>query len=309
MRIRPETSLSIKAELHNMHAKSLKTDIAENRDLSRYRSLRGSQLPFCPLKLVLTAATEGKNSVRGFHANFFTRVGTTVHELVQEFQGAGGTLLANWKCPICGKFRKLSHDHMCPCGAVSKYHEVEIKHKLLVGHVDAIFRAKDGRYWVVDYKTCSVEKGPLKEKNPGRDYREQVEAYAVLLKEIYGLDIAGVAVFFLTRDNPTKPFIWAKELFEKDFPVIRRRLETYHYNHGVAYNAKTIDDLKWVWKNRLCQPFDADTAGFCPFTSGCSTNKPAEAISWFKHGLRIGNLPVKLLAEPSSMMKLPSRRK
>src|SRR6185437_14960685 len=98
MQIRPESALSIKAQLHQMHSTALKTDLAETRDLSRYRSLRGSQLPFCPLKLVLTAATEGRNSVRGFHANFFTRVGTTVHELVQQFQGAGGTLLANWKC-------------------------------------------------------------------------------------------------------------------------------------------------------------------------------------------------------------------
>ncbi len=270
----------------------------DTKDMSRLQTIRASQLPFCPLSYVLSAARGGPNAVMNFHMAYFTSVGTVVHEVMQRYHGKSGQFLADWQCPNCKKWRRMSLRPNC-CGVLSDYHEIQIKHKWVVGHIDGVFKDSRGLYWILDYKTTSnaaIAAGKL--VNPGRAYTEQVEAYAYSIQEQYGIKIAGVCLMFIIRDNPTTPEIWSKVLTADDYITIGKRLQKYYEQHKKAYLVSNMDQLKWAWKNRLCKPNEvATTAPNCLFRRGCEDNDPTEAIAWFEHGLRKGHLPVKKMVE------------
>lgn len=297
--LRPTAALSIKADLLKMHNSAL-TAVAEygTKDLSRLQTIRASQLPFCPLSYILSVARGGPHTVMNYRMAYFTSVGTTVHEVMQRYHGKTGQFLADWHCPVCKKWKRMSHEPMC-CGKLSEYHELLIRLPTVVGHIDGVYKASDGSYWIVDYKTTStaaVNGGKV--NNPGRAYTEQVEAYAWAMGEQYNVRIKGVCLMFIIRDNPTTPHIWAKELTDADFKKIGRRLERYTEQHKKAYLVGTKDQLKWAWKNRLCLPTEIeDTAPMCPFRRGCEDSDPTEAIAWFEQGVRKGYLPIKRMVE------------
>lgn len=303
--LRPVASLSIKADLMKMHNDAVSTVLEYgSKDLSRLQTIRASQLPFCPLNYVLSAARGGPHMIMGYHMAYFTSVGTTVHEVMQRFHGKSGKFLADWQCPKCKEWRRMSHRPMC-CGVLGDYHEIIIKLPWVVGHIDGVYQDRDGSYWIVDYKTTSTAQiANGKADNPGRAYTEQVEAYAWAMGEQYNIRIKGVSLMFIIRDNPTTPHIWAKELDDKDFNRIGKRLERYTEQHKKAYLVQTKDHLKWAWKNRLCMPTEIeDTAPMCLFKRGCEDSDPTEAIAWFEQGVRKGYMPVKRMVERQLALK------
>lgn len=300
MQIRPTQSLTVKADLQRMYADAAKYELEySTRDMSRLETIRASQLPFCPLEFVLSTAKNGPHQAMGFHMAYFTSVGTIVHEVMQRYHGKSGKFLANWQCPTCKKWRNLSLQPNC-CDTLSDYHEVQIRHKWVTGHIDGIFLDSQGQYWITDYKTTSSTLALSKEKNPGRVYIEQVEAYAFAMQEQYNVPIKGVSLVFICRDNPTTPHIWAKELHESDYKQIGKRLEHYYHMHKLAYDAKSKTDLQQIWKQRMCKTGQEDaTAPNCPFKRGCSHNDPTEAITWFRKGIKSKYIPVRQLVESS----------
>lgn len=297
--IRPSASLSVQADLQKMYSDAVTGVLEfEEKDLSRLQSIRASQLPFCPLNYVLNAARGGPNGVMNFHMAYFTKVGTVVHEVMQRYHGKSGKFLADWQCHYCGKWKRMSHSPMC-CNKLSEYHEIQIRHRWVVGHIDGVFRDSQGNYWILDYKTTSnAAVGAGKVLNPGRGYTEQVEAYAFAIQEQYGIKIKGVNLMFIVRDNPTTPHIWTRELNEKDYRNIGRRLQRYTEQHKKAYLVHTKDQLKWAWRNRLCLPTEIEAnAPNCLYKRGCEDSDPTEAIAWYNQGIRKGYLPVKRMVE------------
>lgn len=298
MKISPPGHLKVKSELQKLHSDALKNTVFfRDRDLSRLQTIRASQLPFCPLEFVLATGMGGKRQPYSFYTAFFTSVGTTVHEVFQQFHGKSAQFVADWECPVCKNWKRLSHDNVC-CGVDSIHHELIIKHKWVVGHVDNVFRDENGDYWVVDYKTTSTARVSTVVQSPPQEYREQVEAYAFALKEQYGLNIKGIILIFIVRDNPTVPHIWAEELTPKQHEITGRRLQRYSELHKVAYSASSLDDLKALWKARMCKPHEVDEkAPGCLFRRGCQDGDPTEAKAWFKRGIANKYIPIKPMVE------------
>lgn len=298
MKISPPSTLGIKAALQKMHAETIKNTIFfQERDLSRLQTIRASQLPFCPLQYTLATAVGGKRQPYNFYTAFFTSVGTTVHEVFQQFHGKSGQFVGNWECPKCKKWKYFSSENVC-CNVDSTHHEIKIQHKWVVGHIDNVFRDANGEYWILDYKTTSSARVASVVADPPLVYREQVDTYAYTLEEQYNIKVKGVILVFIVRDNPTALHIWAEELDREYFPTIAKRLEGYYKMHKIAYVASSLNDLRDLWKNRMCKPHEVDTiAPDCIFRRGCQDGDPTEAKAWFKRGLANKYIPIKNMVD------------
>lgn len=215
--------------------------MASRRDASRIKFLRPSQLPFCAAGFYINHAQLGMVSTMDFMGEFYTKVGTAVHEVMQKFLSPSGKFLADWHCRICGRKRKTSTRSEC-CDFTMDYHELLIDYKGVVGHIDAVFKDKKGRYWILDFKTCSVSGAPYKQKRPGAAYIEQVETYAYMLWKQYGIRVEGVMLMFIPRDNPTSPTVWVDVLDKLDFKRVGKRIKTYKRMHRDALRAETLKD-------------------------------------------------------------------
>lgn len=215
--------------------------VASKRDATRIKFLRPSQMPFCPSGFFVNHATQGMISTQDMLSAFFTSVGTTVHEVVQRYLSPSGRFLADWRCKICGKWRRLSTNSEC-CDFTMEYHEVLIDHKGVVGHIDAIFKDSKGRYWILDFKTCTVKGATYKQKSPGAAYMEQVETYALMLYRQYGIKVEGVMLMFIPRDNPTIPSVWVRLIDTKDFKRVSKRIKQYKQQHKEALHATSLEE-------------------------------------------------------------------
>lgn len=175
------------------------------------------------------------------NGSFYTSVGTAVHDVVQTYLAPSGKFLATWKCRHCGKIREVSMKHEC-CEFQMEYREISINHKGVVGHIDAVFKDRKGRYWILDFKTTSVKGVATKIKSPGRVYIEQIETYALYLWLQHGIKVEGVMLMFIKRDNPAEPAVWARTLDDDDFKRIKARTKKYKQMHKEVLAVQTMKE-------------------------------------------------------------------
>lgn len=238
-KLKPKSTIA--AELMKVYNDSLDTFLVSKGDIGRIKSLRPSQLPFCPLNFFCHHATFGALRTMEMTGAFYVTIGTAVHEVLQNYMGKSGRFLANWHCKQCGKQRKVSMQNEC-CDFPCTYHEIEIRYKGVVGHIDAVFRDRHGNYWIVDFKTTSLAAAKTKLKKPGVAYTEQVEAYALMLWLEHGIKVKGVVLMFVKRDNPKEPVIWEKELGDLDFTSIKKRMAKYKKMHREVLAVETMKE-------------------------------------------------------------------
>lgn len=249
------------------------------------RYLRPSALPFCPVNFFVKNAEQGPLRIMHMETAFYVKIGTVVHSVVQNYLANTGKFLASWKCRVCGSVRNVSMDNHC-CDTPMKYREVLIKYKGVVGHIDAIYKDTNGDYWILDYKTTSVEQAKKKATNPGIAYQEQIEAYALMLKLQYGIIVKGVLLMFIKRDSPRTPIMFGRVLEKLDFPKIAKRINRYKKMHKEVLNVKTLDEAKALYtKYGKCSNSMCDTCG--------SWRSVEDAIERaYNRGKRMGYLPL-----------------
>lgn len=240
--LKPKKEYSIRSDILSVfnHAVAI-TTTSDKQPIGRIMSLRPSQLPFCPVGFFCHHAHYGQYRMLDFMGGFYTSVGTAVHEVMQDYLGQSGRFLSDWECTICKKWRRMSTNNEC-CDFPMRYHEVEINYKGVVGHIDGIFKDKDGRYWIVDFKTISLKNVENRVKDPGQVYIEQIEAYALFLRLQYGIVVAGVMLFFVPRDNPKEPKVYVKELSNADFKRIMTKFKVYRKMHREALAVSTMKE-------------------------------------------------------------------
>jgi hypothetical protein len=236
------------------------------------------------------------------HSTFFTSVGTTVHEGVQDWIGKTGKVLGDWQCvnsecikslckePTCKTKECSDHSHtikamqvgnLCKaCNKPMKYHELEVKWNIITGHVDVIIKIGKQKYWAGDYKTVAVDK--LAElKAPPINYIYQISSYAWILKNEYDIPIVGFSIFYITRDNPGvfKEFSYefdaeaeakAKKLIDgeiKKHNAATKSFETGNINFAI--NAKPCRNAAQYEKlmGKYCK---------CPFVDVCFNSNPTK---------------------------------
>jgi hypothetical protein len=183
----------------------------------------------------------------GMH--YYVNVGHSVHNTMQLHLAQSGTLLADYHCRECKTWHRLSHQHEC-CGFACEYHEVTISYKGIGGHIDAIFRDRQGRYWIVDFKTTSLASAPGKRLKPGLGYTRQIRAYAYLLWRQYGIKVAGTMLFFIPRDNPRKPVVSEYLMTDRAYDTAFQDLKFDRRLHKDTMVAKTLADFRTLVKHK-----------------------------------------------------------
>ncbi len=265
--------------------------MAEKNTPLRVLHLRPSQLPFCVREFFINHARSGLYRFQDLASSYYTSVGHTVHEVMQNYLCRTGRFLADYHCRECGTWHRMSYVHEC-CGFPTRYHEVEISYKGIEGHIDAVYKDKQGRLWILDFKTTSIASAEKKKTNPGAQYIEQIETYAVLLELQYGLKIEGIMDAFIMRDNPRKdPTVYAKLLTDEGRKIIRRRLARYKKMHAQVLDVETWSQAKALLAYDRCEH---DLCTVCKLGDDTILSRMKTA---FKAGQKKGNLPIRAMAE------------
>lgn len=236
-------------------------------DPVRSEELHPSSYPFCGLKHAYERMIHGGHKPKSmdFYGEYYTKLGTMKHELLQEWIGKkGGSILGNWKCSNkeCGHVVTMSQYVRCPkCKSDTHYQEVQVRFgKYTVGHIDGIwkpFRNKE-IYIPIDYKTSSEKKMYLHKVKklpiyPHGYNKAQIKSYCVYLQKQYKLPIAGWLLIYLTRDSSLRSrCIVGERISREEKAQLYRMLKIYDYTFGIAKSATTPDEFEELVKYKPC---------------------------------------------------------
>jgi hypothetical protein len=263
----------IAKELIAMYNQSLEFSNSDKQDIKRIKTLRPSQLPFCPIGFFIEHASKGCYRSLDMRGNFFTKIGTTMHTVLQEFLGlhtrnGEGVFLADWQCSICRTKYPNSLTSEC-CDFPCIYDELGINYSFadypnrrLIGHIDGVYKSANGDYYIIDYKSTSLLAAVKKLKDPGVVYEYQVETYACFLRLQYKIKVKGIVLFFVPRDDPSNPTIWSKDLTNVDYKRILKRSKLYLAQHDEVLNVTTIKEALLLARHGKCANF------FCKHCKG-----------------------------------------
>lgn len=262
-------------------------------DPARTRSLRVSSFPFCPVKWFfgLPIAISGERE-SDFLGNYFTGVGTAVHENIQSIVENSPNAIRDWACMSCG------HNHpfqtkpikCANCGKVTAYisKESEVKKGVILGHIDDAWRLKSG-IWIGDYKTTS--KAKLKTSAlPHLTNVRQIEAYCALQSSA-GYDIAGWTLIYIARDSAARRYITSDQFYKRsyseEYPRIVKRIKKYVSDFKFVSTLSRADQLDELLALRRLAAGREDTkglCGYCPYKPACSVDEHAKthAVKIFK---------------------------
>jgi hypothetical protein len=215
---------------------------------------------------------------------YYTSVGTTVHEVVQTYLSPSGRFIADWECKTCGKWRRMSTNSEC-CDVTMTYHEALINHKGVVGHIDAIFQDRHGKYWILDFKTATLKGAGYKSKSPPASYREQVETYALMLWLQHKIKVEGVMLMFIPRDDPTKPEVWVKLINGARMKIVQERIRTYKKQHKEVLAVETAEQAIALARYGKCKH------EYCK-TCKSSLSLKSQLKAAYKTGVKKKHLPL-----------------
>jgi hypothetical protein len=241
---------------------------------------RVSSLPYCPV-LNLYEDFHGSED-HNYSKGFYTSIGTAIHEVMQQFLPHHPTakIFGNWQCSKCGNKidhvfnkeakKKLKCSDGKKCWPHVKYKELELLWKNLSGHTDMLIEIK-GEVYLLDFKTTSSAlwretASTLKSKPfPTHKYGEQIETYAALIFNLYGIRIHHYVIVYVGRDGlmlKNKPLIrsFMKSFTKKMYEARMKRLVHFNNRYKVYKKFKekasksVIEDLV---KNRPCHDTDS----------------------------------------------------
>lgn len=251
---------------------------------NRVEKLRVSGFPYCGLQHCYKKLThDGSLPTNNFGLPFYTGVGTVVHEVLQRYLGQGRKIYGNWKCLTCDTTVECSNKSKCPnCSAEMQYEEFEVHaFKHLSGHLDGIYKAKDGKYYVIDYKTSSVRNIYKHRKYgvfPYAKNRAQISAYCALIEEEYDIEISGWMLIYVARDNPMIVEVVGDTLTTKQKARILKMCKGYDDQYEVVCNIKSFKDIEHLIDVKPCnnrEYYQQHYKGIegCPLESVCFTKK------------------------------------
>ena len=261
-----------------------------NTDLSRTTNLRFSGFPFCGTRWFLNLPISLAEKMRmNFGMRFFTAVGTTVHEAIQEMWGSlkDVRVYNDYLCRSCKHREYLKKKVLqCPsCGSTNlSKEEHELRYKNALGHIDELiwvelpegmqtkFKLKKGLI-VIDYKTTMLAK--VTAKKSALPYKEnvfQISGYASALHES-GLPILGYCLIYVPRDNPFQFKVCAFELTPKNHAEAINRMDYYVENFGAWSSAKTLKRVIKLVEHRPCTPGETVPEDFegCKWANLCTS--------------------------------------
>lgn len=243
---------------------------------------RPSSFPSCPIlnwmKLYRFKKLGNIESEYYFNMQYYTSVGTTVHEKIQYFMGFTGKMWGHWKCinPKCpealkaadkrdaignmieeGKpTRRCTTNNICPeCGEPMLYIEFTIKFRGTTGHIDGIIKLDNGKWIVMDFKTTSMKK-VLNNAFPEKKHLHQLPFYTYVLEKKYGkkygMKIDEFSLIYIPRDNP-RAFVEYREKWNDNWRVrCAKRFESESEKWEAVWSDLESETFKEVVANKPC---------------------------------------------------------
>ena len=263
--------------------------------------LRASGFPYCGLrhafeKMRLRIKNEAPTS--DFGKPYYCGNGTTTHELLQRYVGSTGDIIGHWNCrnKKCGGRRELTKYRPCPkCRGEMEYEELTVKaYRFVSGHVDGVWRAPDGKYFVIDYKTSStyaISKQRTYKTFPYLANKAQIKAYCMLVELCFGIKISGWLLVYVARDDPKKfRKIVGDMITTSEKKKIYRMLGTYDGHFGIARDLRKWSDLKTLVEEKPCRCYEDYEEGYktldeCPLSKVCFSNRLNEVVKdmWLEY--------------------------
>lgn len=272
--------------------------VLNRNDPSRLTNVRFSSFPLCGVRWFLELPSlVTKASNKDFAFGYFTRVGTTVHEVIQEAfsslaeDGQSFSLLWDWKCKHCkhreGVLKIVAPDGECSsCGNDSGYsrEEHQIRFRGAVGHVDTLIQVKlpaniakvfgsPVGVIVADYKTTSTYNVTKKNTLPYKSNVAQISKYAAVLQKT--LPVLGWALIYMPRDIPFRYKVISKFMDRAEGLTHRKDIVRYIATHNAWSRATSLEEIKELFNRRPCQRADSIPEEFadCDHCKSCTGTK------------------------------------
>lgn len=304
-----DSPTSIAGVVDNVVQHALDKGYTESRvDVTRVQFLRMSSFPFCARNWWLNqTSSRSRSRKEGTMMMFFTRVGTTVHEVFQEaltrlsmpYKGHDyevgadhklpmkALLVQDWRCRQCHTLHPFCpHPAACShCGHDEFRHDEHTLRfsKHILGHMDGTYAfphepgAPYSKKWIhipIDYKTASLavlESGLI----PYRGNSEQLLSYGALKAE-HGYNVPGVCLIYVRRDNPHVRKTFFLPLNQEQ--QLRKILqwEKDFVAAGAAMSLEAFQQLPV----RTTKNFETECE-YCPYAKACEEDakgKPARIL-------------------------------
>lgn len=253
----------------------------------RPRSLRPSSFPYCPL-VDLYKSLNPEPDTMPMSGQYYVTVGTTAHTAFQRWAGIGGRMLGNWKCNRCKTTEALTAKHKCPkCKRPMKYVELTVKaFRNLTGHVDGVYRAKNGKYYIIDYKTSSMRSIENHQKYGDRfpylKNKQQIVAYTALVEHTFGIEISGWVLIYVARDNPCVRLPIYSSINAAQKRAVMTRLEKWDTQFSTVtrlLRTRSTEGLKRLIEDKPCKDYEQYMKVYhspfkaCPLSGACFAPK------------------------------------
>lgn len=222
--------------------------------------LRVSGFPYCGLRHWYMNMLE-VGSELDFGGTYYTGVGTLVHSIIQGWIGEGGRIYGNWKCVQkgCKGKRYFSSIKRCPkCKLPMEYEEFAVAaFKHLSGHIDGLYRATDGKWYIIDYKTCSVRIISTNNQTGMLPYKAnewQIKAYCALIETLLNIEVSGWILMYVARDDPINCHVATGGLVStKEKARYMTKMKTWDRHFEVVNNVKKLADIKVLVEEKPCK--------------------------------------------------------
>lgn len=282
MRNLPTTKL-ISAEIKSYFTESMKRELKDL--IAREPKLRVSGFPFCGLQTAYKKIAGIKETKHDAGMPFYTSVGTAAHLVFQRYLGQKGQVWGDWKCynKECNHIVRFSLKTRCPqCKSEMEYEEFEVKaFKHLSGHIDGVYQADDGTYWIIDYKTSSVKTIRLHRKQgdvfPYSKNKAQIMTYCALIEKKYGIKISGWSLLYVARDDPFMVEVCSDFVTDKAKRSIIKKCKLYDDQWSAILELTKPGSLDFLVDTKPCRTYDFYLEHFKGF-KGC----PLEAVCFTK---------------------------
>jgi len=245
----------IEAEIHRVVREATESRVITDIDCTDYE-LRTSALSlFCPTHLALSLIY-GRPSGNSFAEDYYTGIGTAIHEVVQRWF----PLYGKWKCKNCGKIVETWGPIIC-CRTMAKYVEYSLFYKGLTGHCDGIIKLAD-KIFLLEIKTSNAEK-IKKMKSPKREHICQANLYAAMVNRCLKLesDIEGHIIIYFDRAKHNNYKIFVNP--GVDYDHSDKMIESYYKT------MKLIERKEFTKIKKVCKTKSDAVNRHCPYQNIC----------------------------------------
>jgi hypothetical protein len=292
-------------EFKQYYLDAVATQVEDER--THEERLRVSGFPYCPLKHAYKQMTAHVKKDIDMSGRYYVEVGTVAHELMQDWMGRAGQIYGQWKCrtPGCKGFRAISRKNKCPiCKGRMNYEELTVKaFKNVSGHLDGIWRSKNGEYYVIDYKTSSARIIQSQKSHGMLPYHHnvaQIRAYCALIELMFDIKISGWILMYVSRDSPMDVvYATGKPISKKEKARYLKKIKKWDRQWDEVLAVTTFKGLMDIVAQKPCDSYEFykehyDSYTPCPLSKGHLCFNPRQLkeflkLTWFDRppGMRL----------------------